>query len=288
MEMKILKNYMVIAELGSISRAAAALHMSQPPLTMQMQQLEAELGIKLFVRTSKGVSLTEHGKILYDKGQILLNYASSIEAELKGDKEEIVNIGITSSSINFSIPLMGEFLKEKNCRFSITEKNTIELLSLLEKRLLDIAIIRTPFSTDMPFKKILLGKGGLAAIGIPHLFDNQSNTLSLTDLSGLPLITISRWKNYFDRALKNSDISLQYKIICGDNRTSYSMAKKGLGVAIIPFTGSGPDISDSLDVKIISDEIANTDIYLIYDELIKKNSATTKFIKFAEAQLNKL
>lgn len=288
MEIKILKNYMIIAELGSISKAADVIHISQPPLTMQMQQLETELGVRLLNRTSKGVSLTEKGKILYDKGQILLNFVSSIEAELKADHAETVNIGITSSSINFLTPIIGDFLKETDCKFSITEKNTIELLNLLEKRLIDIAIIRSPFSTDMPFKKKLLEKGGLAAIGKSNLLGGKPDNISLTDLSDLPLITISRWKNYFDRALKGSDISLQYKIICEDNRTSYSMAKKGTGVAIIPFAGNPIETSENLDVKIICDEITNTDIYLIYDELIKRNSATSMFINFAEARSNRL
>lgn len=288
MEIKILKNYMIIAELGSISKAADVIHISQPPLTMQMQQLETELGVRLLDRTSKGVSLTEKGKILYDKGQILLNFVSSIEAELKADHTETVNIGITSSSINFLTPIICDFLKETDCKFSITEKNTIELLSLLEKRLIDIAIIRSPFSTDMPFKKRLLEKGGLAAIGKSNLLSGKPYNVSLTDLSDLPLITISRWKNYLDKALKGSDISLQYQIICEDNRTSFSMAKKGAGVAIIPFAGTPIEASDNLDVKIICDEITNTDIYLIYDELIKRNSATSMFINFAASRSNSL
>ncbi len=125
----------------------------------------------------------------------------------------------------------------------------------------------------------------LAAIFRPGLLNVPSDKITLSELSNKPLIAISRWKNYFDTVMQNSGASLKYSIICGDNRTSYSLAKKGLGIAIVPFTGNKPNVSKSLDVKIISDEIACTDIYLIYDEKIKKNNSTIKFIDFATRRM---
>ena len=58
MDIKILKNFVKIADAGSISKAAKELHLSQPPLTKQMQALEERLGVRLFDRSVKGITLT--------------------------------------------------------------------------------------------------------------------------------------------------------------------------------------------------------------------------------------
>ena len=67
MELRQLEYFREIASTGSINEAARHLNMSQPPLSYQIRQLENELNVKLFDRTSKGVTLTEAGKLLYDR-----------------------------------------------------------------------------------------------------------------------------------------------------------------------------------------------------------------------------
>ena len=63
MELRQLEYFREIASTGSINEAARHLNMSQPPLSYQIRQLENELNVKLFDRTSKGVTLTEAGKL---------------------------------------------------------------------------------------------------------------------------------------------------------------------------------------------------------------------------------
>ena len=73
MELRQLEYFREIASTGSINEAARHLNMSQPPLSYQIRQLENELNVKLFDRTSKGVTLTEAGKLLYDRSVICWN-----------------------------------------------------------------------------------------------------------------------------------------------------------------------------------------------------------------------
>lgn len=82
MELRQLEYFREIASTGSINEAARHLNMSQPPLSYQIRQLENELNVKLFDRTSKGVTLTEAGKLLYDRSGNLLEYARSTELEV--------------------------------------------------------------------------------------------------------------------------------------------------------------------------------------------------------------
>ena len=64
MDIRVLKYFLTVAKEQSISRAAEVLHISQPPLSRQLQDLETELGKKLFLRGSRKITLTEEGRIL--------------------------------------------------------------------------------------------------------------------------------------------------------------------------------------------------------------------------------
>ena len=81
MELRQLEYFRVIAETESIHEAARRLNMSQPPLSYQLKQLEAELNVTLFERTRQGVRLTEAGKLLYDRSANLLELRSQRSAK---------------------------------------------------------------------------------------------------------------------------------------------------------------------------------------------------------------
>ena len=73
MELRQLEYFRQIADTHSFNEAARHLNMSQPPLSYQIHQLEEELGVQLFERTSKGVVLTNAGEVLYERAGNLLD-----------------------------------------------------------------------------------------------------------------------------------------------------------------------------------------------------------------------
>ena len=111
MELRQLEYFREIASTGSINEAARHLNMSQPPLSYQIRQLENELNVKLFDRTSKGVTLTEAGKLLYDRSGNLLEYARSTELEVsKTGKKRILRIGLTPTTVDTIMPYITRFI----------------------------------------------------------------------------------------------------------------------------------------------------------------------------------
>ena len=75
MDLKQIQYFVTVVEQGSINRAAQKLHMTQPPVSKQMQLLEAELGCPLFLRSTHPLELTQEGKVLYERGLNLLAMA---------------------------------------------------------------------------------------------------------------------------------------------------------------------------------------------------------------------
>ena len=82
MELRVLKYFLAVAREESISRAAEQLHMSQPPLSRQIRELEEELGKQLLVRGSRKVTLTEEGMILRRRAEEILSLAEKTRSEV--------------------------------------------------------------------------------------------------------------------------------------------------------------------------------------------------------------
>lgn len=72
MEIRVLKYFLAVAELGSITKAANSMHLTQPTLSRQLQDLENEFGQKLFVRGSKNIILTPEGMILRKRAKEII------------------------------------------------------------------------------------------------------------------------------------------------------------------------------------------------------------------------
>src|ERR1041384_6542547 len=97
MDFRPLRAFIAVAEESSVTKAAARLHISQPPLSRHIRQLEEELGITLFVRHRQGVRLTEAGTGLLDKAKVLAAAASDFyetAGQTTRSEENRIRVGI--------------------------------------------------------------------------------------------------------------------------------------------------------------------------------------------------
>ena len=107
MDLRHLKYFIAVAEELNIGRAALRLHISQPPLTRQIQQMEEELGVALFIRTPRGVELTQAGEMFLEEAR---NIRALIERAIERTKRAgegklgRMDIGIFGSGILGAIP----------------------------------------------------------------------------------------------------------------------------------------------------------------------------------------
>ena len=110
MEIRQLRYFVSIADLGSLSRASKALYIAQPALSQQMAQLEAELGQPLLVRRSTGVQVTDQGRVFYAHAQRILKQLGEIGpalGECAAQPAGIVAVGLPqSTATQYAMPLL--------------------------------------------------------------------------------------------------------------------------------------------------------------------------------------
>ena len=276
MDIKQLNYFLTIAQEGSISAAARKLYMSQPPLSAQMKILEEELGCSLFVRGSKNISLTEEGKILYQRAESILNQIKSTTLEIKeASRFEVIRIGVISSIVEEVSKLLSDFhLKNDKVIYEITEANTYHLLDLLKDGTINVAFVREPYPNG-GFKQLKLFEDKLVAVGkdLPEKID-------LTYLSKKPLILYRRWIEVIREQFDSIDIPFDYICLNDDARTTISLVKKGLGIGLVPL--SSVDKNTDLDIRNVVDSTIATSVNMVYLPNSYKSASCNKLIKYIE------
>lgn len=89
MNFEYLQSFYITVKCNSISKAAEALHLTQPGLSMQLKNLEKEIGADLLIRSNKGVRPTEEGKIIYNYADTILSMKDNIERDIKKYKKKL-------------------------------------------------------------------------------------------------------------------------------------------------------------------------------------------------------
>ena len=150
-----LNNYVIfhtVAKAGNISKAANQLYISQPAISKAISKLEEELGTALFNRSSRGVTLTEEGQVLYEYVERAFDSLNMGEENLKNYKElgiGHIRIGVSTSLCkHILLDYLKDFIRENpNIKFSIDCHSTLNTIKLLKNDDIDIGLI---CNTELP------------------------------------------------------------------------------------------------------------------------------------------
>ena len=260
MELRQLEYFREIASTGSINEAARHLNMSQPPLSYQIRQLENELNVKLFDRTSKGVTLTEAGKLLYDRSGNLLEYARSTELEVsKTGKKRILRIGRTPTTVDTIMPYISQFSKKNpDVNFEVHDGITYSLYQYLLDGIIDISVARTPLRLDEVSYTELCSEP-MIAVSAP---ENTASSLKLADLLHRPLILYRIYEELIMNTFHAQNMNPDIFCVCDDPRGAMLWAKENLATAIFP--QSMASLCDGLCIQELDEPDLVTKILLIW------------------------
>lgn len=142
------------ARLGGYTRAAETLHLSQPAVSMQIRQLEEQVGMPLFDQIGKKVHLTDAGRALYQHAQNILSQVHEAQLELeemRGVRRGQLNITVASTANYFAPQLLAAFCQRyPEVKISLDVSNREHILALLNEADKDIAIMgRPPEASDL-------------------------------------------------------------------------------------------------------------------------------------------
>lgn len=199
MDLKQLEYFVRVAELGSFTRAAAALNVAQPALSRQVRQLEVELRQNLLIRNGRGATATEAGKLLLEHGRGILHQVERAREELgrvRGALAGRVAIGLPPSVAKaMAVPLIRAFRQRMpDATLSISEGLSVGMHEALATGRLDIALLYNAAPTpDIELTPLLeeplflvqhrIGKAAPAA---------RPRPVALKEVAGLPLVIPSR------------------------------------------------------------------------------------------------
>lgn len=149
MEFRVLKYFLTVAREENISRAAEVLHVTQPTLSRQLAELEEELGVILFIRGNRKISLTESGILLRRRAEEVLTLMDKLEEEIRQNDQIVagtLNIGAAEAAATRILPAIMRSFSEKypNVRYELFTATADIVKERIDKGLIDIGLLTEP------------------------------------------------------------------------------------------------------------------------------------------------
>lgn len=172
MDIRQLRSFVRIIELGNISRAAEQLHVAQPALSAHIHRLEAELQVSLLTRHSRGVEATEAGKLLYERAKEILNLMDQARQDVMNldiRQPEIMRLGLTPSLMLTTGSEIAVQAREKtrNIKLILFEDMSHALITRIQESALDIALAYG--APDSPhYSREVLRQDRLMLVSLPR------------------------------------------------------------------------------------------------------------------------
>lgn len=282
--------FYTVANTGNISKAAKELYISQPAISKSIQKLEESVGCKLFSRSSRGVVLTDEGKLLYEHVSEAFETLTMGEEKLKRSIELGVGhlkIGVSSTLCKYLLlPYLKEFIRQNpHISISISCQSTNDTLKLLEDNKIDIGLIGKPenlknihFDFLEEIEDIFVAAKdylrNLKARGIQKDHILQSSTLMLLDKNNMT-------RQYIDDYLQENQIIIKDSIDISDMDLLIDFAHIGVGVACVIKNFVREDLENGTLMEIpLGFPIHKREVGFAYKTTTKPSKSLAEFIHF--------
>lgn len=240
-----LRAFHAVATHGSFTRAAEALHVTQPTVSDQIKVLEGRYGVKLFERHSRQVAITELGRALFDitRRQFKLEAdAEQLLATAKGLAHGRLRVG--AGAPHLVVPLLGTFKRRyPGIQLSLQFGNSAVILRSLFERRADVVMLpdigADPRLHAIPFLRDRL----IAFVEGGHPWSTR-RSITLADLEGQPLVLRevgSRTRAVFEAAMTKAGVIVGETLEIGSREAVREAVAAGLGIGIVSEVELGVD-----------------------------------------------
>ena len=291
MEFRHLRYFLVLAEELHFGRAAARLSMSQPPLSLNIQQLEASVEAQLFKRNSRGVQLTAAGQAFVPRARALLEQAAqaALHARDVGEgRAGSLQIGFVGAMLYRGLPQMLRKVQRQQptLRLDLKELSSSDQLIELEHERLDVGFVHTTRVPPGLSQILIASQPFICCLPASHRFARR-RSLSLAQLQGEPFAVVARTvsPDYHERILDicheaGFEPEIRYEL--RHWLSVVSMVSQGLGVALVPAALRQSGMAGAAFVS-LNKATAPYDTYCLW-KASRGNAALDAFLDAVRAQ----
>jgi len=245
MELRHLRYFLAVAEERHFTRAAERVGIQQPPLSLQIKQLEEELGTPLFVRQSRGVELTEAGAAFVEEARAILEQVEQAKTHIQRlSRGEAGRIRIGFAGATYFEPTAPALIRDYRARYPDVQlqpeqSNTAELVQALIDGTVDAAFVHTPIGTAPGLECLpLVDEEMLLALPANHALADQA-VVPLAALANDNFILLPREisPGLYDRliaAFQQAGFTPKLGLTAPQIISIVPMVAAGFGVSLVP------------------------------------------------------
>lgn len=213
MDIRTMQYFLAVIREGTISAAAESLHVAQPSLSRQMKDLEEELGVTLFERGNRKITLTEEGQVLRRRAEELVRLMQLTQEEIAQVKHRLtgsIRIGAgESQAFRYFAETAAKVLKEHpDVQLYITSGDTQDLMDELDNGLIDFALIFTEFDREK-YRSIQLPAADRFGVLMRRDAPLASKAeIRMEDLAEVPLMISRASQSYWESVAETRNLNM--------------------------------------------------------------------------------
>ncbi len=287
MDLRALHYFVVVAEERNITRAAERLNMSQPPLSSQIKALEEELGVQLFIRGKRQLTITDAGTHLYRRARQILELSEQTQLELQsmeglsGD----LNISLVEGRAPFLLSRWIAGFRSEFPRVAVHLWNGSgdEVMERVQRGLADLALVATPYNLEQLDGFSVGREPWVAMMSREHpLAAEEDPFLPLRKLVGQPLFIPNR-KSRAEAVRAWFEEVGEEPSIAGDLSNyidAVALSEQNAGICIYPLTTY--NVSDLIVTKIITESARQIEYALVWRRNERMSELQQEFVNFVQ------
>jgi DNA-binding transcriptional LysR family regulator len=287
MDLRQIKYFLAVAEERNITKAAKKLHLSQPPLSRALIDLEKEFNCKLMIRGKRSITLTPEGLALKRRGEQLVTLTDMTKTEILNMEQGLsgtLYIGhVDSDGPTLIAEWISSFKKVyPNVTYNLWCGTVDDLTYRLKSGLIDLAITMSPSSSDTIDGIKVFSEDWVAIIPSNHpLAKNKKSNIHVKELANEDLIISSRKirENEIRQWFKPTNIEPHFIVKTAHSSNASKLVDKGIGIALFPASVAK---NISVDTKIVIKKVTPTmkvDYLLSWNKEKENKALEIKFIE---------
>ncbi|MBX7185297.1 MAG: LysR family transcriptional regulator [Vicinamibacteria bacterium] len=289
MEMHQLRYFAKVADLGNVTRAAEACHVSQPSLSQQIAKLERELGQPLFERLGRGVRLTEAGRMFKRYSDQILSLTEDARTRVSDEPDSgRITVAAIPTIAPYYLPgILTRFGKEcPRARVEIVEETTGNILRLLAEGDVDLAILALPIQAEHVHTRTLFTEELLAVVPADHPLAKKPR-VGLKDLVLEPFVVLNEAHCLTGATMSFCARHSASPLVTAKSHqllTVLELVRLGQGVSLIPAMAVPKGRDDGREYRSLTGDKPTRTIALAWNRMRYQTQLFKRFVEFVSAR----